>query len=296
VKRHDYLPFGEELFAGTAGRTSSLGYVAGDGLRQQFTQKERDLETGLDYFLARCYSATQGRFTSPDEFNGGPHDLSYFSDTPINPTFYAELAAPQSLNKYQYSYNNPLRFVDPDGHQAEQIAQRILTSPAGQQVINAAGAAVTVTIVAASGAAQKAWDWFTTPNPNFKMNTFCSMGLDCSGAYKNQYLNQSNEQNGSSNQGPQQGQGPRQQQTEGQQPGQGQQPSKQNDPGGNIQKLSKGEIKQLQGNGIDIHELKGGKGASRYDLYKDSKGEIYVKRKGGKGEGEATGLNIKDYQ
>jgi hypothetical protein len=35
-----------------------------------------------------------------------------------NPTFYAELAEPQSLNKYSYGLNNPLKFVDPDGHQA----------------------------------------------------------------------------------------------------------------------------------------------------------------------------------
>ncbi|MBA2703155.1 MAG: hypothetical protein H0U60_04795 [Blastocatellia bacterium] len=29
----------------------------------------------VDYFLARYYSSTQGRFTSPDEFNGGPVEL-----------------------------------------------------------------------------------------------------------------------------------------------------------------------------------------------------------------------------
>jgi hypothetical protein len=33
-----------------------------------------------------------------------------------NPTFYAELDDPQSLNKYQYCFNNPLSNVDPDGH------------------------------------------------------------------------------------------------------------------------------------------------------------------------------------
>jgi len=66
VKRHDYLPFGEELFAGTGGRTTAMGYVAGDGVRQQFTQKERDVETGLDYFGARHYVNSQGRFTSID--------------------------------------------------------------------------------------------------------------------------------------------------------------------------------------------------------------------------------------
>jgi RHS repeat-associated protein len=36
---------------------------------QEFTQKERDTESGLDYFLARYYSGAQGRFTSPDPFN-----------------------------------------------------------------------------------------------------------------------------------------------------------------------------------------------------------------------------------
>jgi hypothetical protein len=42
VKRHDYLPFGEELFAGTGGRTTAQGYSATDGVRQKFTDKERD--------------------------------------------------------------------------------------------------------------------------------------------------------------------------------------------------------------------------------------------------------------
>jgi hypothetical protein len=45
IKRHDYLPFGEELFAGSGGRTTAQGY-SGDNIRQQFTSKERDIETG----------------------------------------------------------------------------------------------------------------------------------------------------------------------------------------------------------------------------------------------------------
>jgi hypothetical protein len=38
-----------------------------------------------------------------------------------NPTFYADLTNPQSLNKYQYCYNNPLRYTDPDGHLADTL-------------------------------------------------------------------------------------------------------------------------------------------------------------------------------
>jgi Ig-like domain from next to BRCA1 gene len=50
VSRHDYLPFGEELLAGAGGRTTAQGYTGSDNVRQKFTSKERDVETGLDYF------------------------------------------------------------------------------------------------------------------------------------------------------------------------------------------------------------------------------------------------------
>jgi len=62
------------------------------------TRKERDNETGLDYFLARYYSSMQGRFTSVDPENAGA-----FEDEP------------QSWNGYAYVQNNPLGFIDPDG-------------------------------------------------------------------------------------------------------------------------------------------------------------------------------------
>ncbi len=47
TKRHDYLPFGEELFANTGLRTGTIGYSVNDGIRQKFTQKERNNETAF---------------------------------------------------------------------------------------------------------------------------------------------------------------------------------------------------------------------------------------------------------
>ena len=47
ASRHDYLPFGEEISAGTGGRTTTQGYGANDKIRQQFTGYERDVETCL---------------------------------------------------------------------------------------------------------------------------------------------------------------------------------------------------------------------------------------------------------
>jgi len=63
------------------------------------TAKERDAETGLDYFIARYYSNAHGRFTSVD---------------PINLTK-KRLLDPQRINLYAYVRNNPLKFIDPKG-------------------------------------------------------------------------------------------------------------------------------------------------------------------------------------
>jgi RHS repeat-associated protein len=44
------------------------------------TTKERDNETGLDYFLARYYSSTQGRFTGVD-----PYDINLERQYKLDP-------------------------------------------------------------------------------------------------------------------------------------------------------------------------------------------------------------------
>jgi RHS repeat-associated protein len=72
-----------------------------NGIRSRSTGKERDAETGLDWFSSRYLSSAQGRFTSPD-----------------SPAF-ASLQYPQAWNLYAYVLNNPLKFNDPSGHAVE---------------------------------------------------------------------------------------------------------------------------------------------------------------------------------
>ena len=104
VQCYDYLPFGEEIGNGTAGRSASCfgngSYpVAGGAANTEFTGQARDAESGLDFFLARYMSAAQGRFMSPDPLGA----------------FVADPGNPQSWNMYSYVGNNPLVFVDPSG-------------------------------------------------------------------------------------------------------------------------------------------------------------------------------------
>ena len=79
---------------------TGMAYLYDDVPRcaSQFTGKERDAETGLDYFGARYYGSNIGRFTAPD-----PKPRS------------AHITDPQSWNRYAYTLNNPLKYFDPDG-------------------------------------------------------------------------------------------------------------------------------------------------------------------------------------
>jgi len=62
----DFFPFGERIPGEGSGVRSDDCYKGIDSITQQFTAKERDDESGLDYFGARYFGASLGRFTSPD--------------------------------------------------------------------------------------------------------------------------------------------------------------------------------------------------------------------------------------
>jgi RHS repeat-associated protein len=87
-----FLPYGEEYNP----QVTTNHY--------KFTGKERDSETGLDYFGSRYYSDGFGRWITPD-----------WSANPV-PVPYADLNDPQSLNQYSYVRDLPTTQVDQDGH------------------------------------------------------------------------------------------------------------------------------------------------------------------------------------
>ena len=103
------LPFGNTSNGNSSYSPIALsGYSAcADATEHHFTNKERDAESGNDYFEARYYSSAMGRFMSPDW------------SAKEEPVPYAKQDNPQSLNLYAYVLNNPLSRADKDGHCAE---------------------------------------------------------------------------------------------------------------------------------------------------------------------------------
>jgi RHS repeat-associated protein len=63
-----------------------------------YAMLDHDSESGTDHAQFRQYGNTQGRFMSPD-----PYDGSY------------DASNPQSFNRYAYALNSPLSYVDPSG-------------------------------------------------------------------------------------------------------------------------------------------------------------------------------------
>jgi RHS repeat-associated protein len=106
----EYSPYGEQWIDEDADR-SIIGY--------RFTSKEYDTETGLYYFGARYMDPTTSRWMSVD-----PATEKYLPETPTN-------AAARDRNSnllgmggvynlfdlavYDYSSNNPVKYVDPNG-------------------------------------------------------------------------------------------------------------------------------------------------------------------------------------
>ncbi len=97
VARFAYDPFGNVV--------NDLTDLDADGNREfykgtfYFTGQEYELETGLYNYKARTYDPKTGRFLQPD---------------PVH----TSKAGMDNFDRYQYVYNNPVNYTDPDGRKA----------------------------------------------------------------------------------------------------------------------------------------------------------------------------------
>jgi RHS repeat-associated protein len=99
VSYEEFHPFGTSSFVVNSAPEGAASRV------HRFTAKERDSETGLDYFGARYFCPWFCRWISAD-----PSGLS------------------DGLNRYAYVRNNPIGLIDPDGRAATASDQSDFTS------------------------------------------------------------------------------------------------------------------------------------------------------------------------
>ncbi|HKJ50860.1 MAG TPA: RHS repeat-associated core domain-containing protein [Gammaproteobacteria bacterium] len=99
----EYQPYGEKIYAAD----DFFG-----GSDDWYTGKNYSEDLDLTYFGARWYDAKQGRFLSIDP-------------APVS------LASIHSFNRYAYAFDNPYKYVDPDG---EKNALSTFLSKAGNRI------------------------------------------------------------------------------------------------------------------------------------------------------------------
>jgi RHS repeat-associated protein len=79
------------------GRTRQTCQITSGDVAYSYTDQEWDAETGLYNYDARLYDPVLGRFIGADS---------------VVPDWYD----PQALDRFAYARNNPLKYIDPDGH------------------------------------------------------------------------------------------------------------------------------------------------------------------------------------
>ena len=249
IEQTKYDPWGDILSGGTKSKFL-------------YTGQEKDTETNLNYYNARYYSSDMRRFTQPD-------------------TIIQDAYSPQTLNRYSYVLNNPLKYTDPTGH--------ITTSSVNPSPLSVF---LWLTLYSTSPQGQLATKTIVKTvlqhNINTAYNTYVHPITQVIGAYNatKTAIAQAKPVI---------------------QPQSKTQPSTQLVPQipqmGNTnlernwkqdKRLNKGEIERLKRGGENIEKLKDER--SDLDLFKDPKtGEIRIKPKAGDGPGEKSGLNINDF-
>jgi RHS repeat-associated protein len=109
----DHLGSTSVVYNTATGQVQAIRYYPWGGVRsgevptdRRFTEQRWDGTIGLYDYKARWYDPALGRFVQAD------------------PTI-PDLANSQALNRYSYTLNNPLRYVDPDGRIAWDVVDAI---------------------------------------------------------------------------------------------------------------------------------------------------------------------------
>ncbi len=121
-------------------------------VRHKFTDQEWDAETGLYYYGARYYDPKLARFISAD-------------------TIVPDFSDPQTLNRYSYTRNNPLRYVDPTGKFWEELIAVVVIA-VGSWLTDAAGGNVSVGggVSVNSGGTMNYSSWNPTTGQTYSAN------------------------------------------------------------------------------------------------------------------------------
>jgi RHS repeat-associated protein len=149
----DFYPFGGERI-----------YTNNCDPDYKFTGKERDGESGLDYFGLRYDSSQYGRFMSPDSMFIGNKLLS----------------SPQDLNLYAYALNNPIHYNDPDGKDWQTAWNDVKTFAGSIYGKLSIGAAIEAKVKVGSGEAkagiQAKYSWEQSLNGNGTVSNNIGIG------------------------------------------------------------------------------------------------------------------------
>jgi RHS repeat-associated protein len=135
LQRHFYYPFGMDM-DGTWLRVKPY--------EDRYRYNHKELTKGLGWYAygARYYDAAVGRFTGVD---------------PLAVDFAA-------WSTYSYTFNNPIRFIDPDGRAAEDI---IVTTSSGKELFRLDDGKTVITRMTARKVYARGIQWFESTADNY---------------------------------------------------------------------------------------------------------------------------------
>ncbi len=110
IQHTEYMAFGE-TFVDEHSVSKTMPYL--------FNAKELDYETGLYYYGARYYDAKTSLWLNTDPLSGyNPvQEVEHYIDGQHN----GGIFNPMNMSTYSYTYQNPIRYIDPNGKQVDVV-------------------------------------------------------------------------------------------------------------------------------------------------------------------------------